>query len=315
MSFPREVLGELASNLRPPRGAFAAAFVDELARVSKIADQQVRHQYFELGSLTKTFMGVLVAALVLDGAIELDSTTGELLGDSAGLLEDVSLRELATHTSGLPSLPPNAITVPFWPRDPYRFYGARQLRTALSRCDLRGRGSFSYSNFGYMVLGCCLSAKTRRPVRDLLTQYVFTPVGMRSARCQPCSGGGLLKGYGSLTLGGRRWHERLPGAGGVDGTIADLASWVSANVHLGDDLFAQSLRMAQEVHFQDGDLKIGLSWRIQNGVHWHNGATGRYQSVIAFRPGRTGVVALASESVSDVYRLDAKVMDWFSSNG
>ncbi|MEM9018315.1 MAG: serine hydrolase domain-containing protein, partial [Verrucomicrobiota bacterium] len=66
---------------------------------------------FEIGSITKVFTGILLADLVLEGKISLDDSIVDVLDDlGVEVGEDlgpVTFLELATHTSGLPRLPPN----------------------------------------------------------------------------------------------------------------------------------------------------------------------------------------------------------------
>lgn len=257
-------------------------------------ERGARAPLFEAGSLTKTMTATLLAQMVIDGSVTLETTVGDLLGSEAGGADGVTLRELATHTSGLPRLPPNAITFPFWPRDPYRYYGRDRLGKGLARVSLRGRGEVSYSNLGFDLLGCCLSAAAGRDLNVLLRDRVFVPAGMTTARCQPCARSGLARGHGSLLLGGRRWHQPLPAAGGVDCSIEDLANWLHANVDPASTPLEDAIRLCQRPHAESAQGAIGLAWHISDGLTWHNGATGAFQSYVGFAPGVAGVATLSS---------------------
>ena len=63
---------------------------------------------FRIGSVTKIFVAALVLQLVADGMLELDAT-------AAPFVEDVTLRQLLNHTSGLDDFD---IGPDFW--EPYR---------------------------------------------------------------------------------------------------------------------------------------------------------------------------------------------------
>jgi serine-type D-Ala-D-Ala carboxypeptidase/endopeptidase len=303
------MLDGLEALARPEKGFVAIAVVNADGSMRTSCPKQFLNRFFEIGSLTKTLTGTLLASLTLEGLITLETTVGDVLGPPAGNAGEITMRALATHTSGLPPMPPNSITVPFWPRDPYLFYRESNLLRALERVEPSPAGAFRYSNFGYMLLGHCLAISQSENFRDLLTQWVLRPAGMQHARCQPCTRRGLLRGNGPLSLGGRRWHERLPGAGGVDATICDAAQWLCANVLPSSTPLEGSVRSAQELHAQDGENRVGLSWIAQGSLRWHNGATGRFQTMMAFRPGEIGVACLAT-SVSESYRLDKIVLDW-----
>lgn len=265
---------------------------------------------FEVGSLTKTMTATLLAKMVIDGAVTMETTVGEMLGTEAGEARDISLRELATHTSGLPRLAPNAITFPFWPRDPYRFYRRDRLGKGLQRVSLKGRGEVSYSNLGFDILGCCLSAAADQDFNVLLREAVFIPAGMTTARCQPCPRRGLVRGRGSLLLGGRRWHQPLPAAGGVDCSIEDLACWLHANVDPALTPLEEAIRMTQRPHATTAQGAVGLAWHISNGLTWHNGATGAFHGYIGFVPGVAGVATLSSVGVSKEVQHDRTAAAW-----
>jgi CubicO group peptidase (beta-lactamase class C family) len=60
---------------------------------------------FEIGSITKGLTGMLLADAIDRGDATLRSTVVDLVAEVAGTpLADVSLLELATHTSGLPRM-------------------------------------------------------------------------------------------------------------------------------------------------------------------------------------------------------------------
>src|ERR1700691_3965442 len=83
---------------------------------------------FEIGSISKTFTGLMLARMVSEGKVRLDEPVRELL--PAGTVrrpagEEITLLDLVTHHSGLPRMPDN-----FNPADwenPYADYGKEQL--------------------------------------------------------------------------------------------------------------------------------------------------------------------------------------------
>gem|GEM_PF-6110193 len=69
------------------------------------------HTLFEIGSITKVFTGILLAEAVREGLVSLDDPVSkflppEALAPNGSALDTVTLESLATHTSGLPRLPP-----------------------------------------------------------------------------------------------------------------------------------------------------------------------------------------------------------------
>lgn len=309
---PTEAVTALAEAVQPPRGRAAVALVEPDGAVHVRAEGRMASGLFEIGSLTKTMTATLLASLVLDETIALSTTVDEVLGADAGAIAGVTMEELATHTSGLPRLAPNAMKLPFWPRDPYRFYGEERLRQGLAQVALTNRGNFAYSNLGYDVLGQCLARAGGAPFNELLAAHVLRPTGMTEARCQPCGRRGLLRGRGGqFFLGGRRWHIQLPGAGGVDTTINDLARWAHANLVPEATPLERSVRLAQRPRVDHPGGSVGLAWIHSPNSIWHNGGTGAFQSILVVIPGVCAIAVAAAMGPSTRYVVDDGVKTWF----
>lgn len=62
------------------------------------------HTEFEIASITKTFNAELLEQAITKGLVDTDTTVGDVLGQRVRgtALADVTLAELANHTSGLP---------------------------------------------------------------------------------------------------------------------------------------------------------------------------------------------------------------------
>ena len=137
----------------------------------------------------------------------------------AGPNGDITLRELATHTSGLPRLAPSHTPGMV---NPYAYLTAdvaeADLRTVVRRPD----AGWSYSNFGYQLLGLALQRAAGKEYPALLEERVLGPLGMTESGVGPAGDGTPVPGY----AGGRRvprWDQPLPGAGGVETSRAILA--------------------------------------------------------------------------------------------
>ncbi len=297
----------------PPKGIHAVTIVHaDHPTETRTTGSDPSAELFEIGSVTKTITATLLAALVLDGQVRLDHTVGDLLGPAAGGAADVTMHQLATHTSGLPRLAPNAYRRLFWTRDPYRFYRRRHLDAGLADVGLDGPGKrWEYSNLGYQLLGECLRVAAGEDFASLVTDAVLRPAGMRTARCQPCPRTDLVRGHGSLLLGGRRWHQPLPGAGGVDASIVDLAAWTRANLVPDSTPLGPAIRLAHQAHATDEqtDALHGLAWLHRGAARWHNGGTGAFSSMIAVDPATgTGYGVLVAHAASDRYTPDGFIL-------
>lgn len=240
-----------------------------------------KNTLFEIGSITKTMTGTLLAVMVVDGTLRLTTTVGDVLGDSAGRVASVTVLELATHTAGLPRLAPNAAAGAN-PSDPYAHFGEAELIEALTTVEFE---KSRYSNFGFQLLGHVLAVAGGERYEQLLVDRVLTPASCSRPRFgeeQP----GDARAVGHVgDVPTQRWRQPLGGAGAVELGIADLAKWMKANVDPEGTPIGDALRLAQRTHIGDRRKGMGLGWNAMNGRLWHNGGTGGFHSYCVFVPG------------------------------
>lgn len=296
------MLGELITSLRASHVAIAAALVRDGKRSVEVdagADPVDTETLFEVGSITKTMTGTLLAVLADDGVVSLDTTVGELL-DPAGAVAGTTLRALATHTAGLPRLTPNHDRARFDPADPYAAYDADALLEGLAETQLHETGQAEYSNFGFQLLGHVLEVASGRPYDELVVDRVLAPAGCAQPRCgrfEPDDR--RIPGYAGDKQT-PRWRQPLAGAGGVELGIDDLALWLEANLQPERTPLAEAVTLAQQVHWGDPINGRGLGWRHYNGGVIQNGGTGGFHSFCGFVPGLAGVAVLSNLGGWDV---------------
>ncbi|MEV0276648.1 serine hydrolase domain-containing protein [Streptomyces sp. NPDC050610] len=207
------------------------------------ADARTR---FEIGSLTKTLTALLLAELAARGEVgHHDSAVRHLPPGTrypAGT-DAITLTHLATHTSGLPRLPPGLLATAgrrlF--ANPYAAFTGADVLHALSRTRLRCRpGSrMRYSNFGVGLLGhaLCGAAGGGLSYEELLASRVLSPLGLSGTSCAPRAGGGAPE-----VTGYRRRRPRppfeipgMPAAGAVRADARDLLAYVEALANGAED--------------------------------------------------------------------------------
>jgi CubicO group peptidase (beta-lactamase class C family) len=144
---------------------------------------------FEIGSITKVFTSVLLADMVERGEVTLDTPVQKLLPAAVRMPRrngrEITLIDLATHSSGLPRLPNNM--APSNPLDPYSDYGAERLYAFLNSYELtRDIGAtFEYSNLGAGLLGHALERRAGKPYKTLVTERILRPLGMTRTSFTP----------------------------------------------------------------------------------------------------------------------------------
>jgi CubicO group peptidase (beta-lactamase class C family) len=144
---------------------------------------------FEIGSVAKTFTGMLLASLVADGTVRADEPLRALLPDvrfTDPAVGDVTLQELAAHTSGLPRVAPGSLgstveslVANLRGANPYGGADVEAVVAAAGRATVGdSRGTIDYSNFGMALLGQALANRAGTPYPQLVTERVLRPLGL-----------------------------------------------------------------------------------------------------------------------------------------
>lgn len=263
---------------------------------------------YEIGSATKTFTALLLAQAAAAASVKLDDPVAKLLpGYAIPAYEgqQITLLDLATHSSGLPRLPGN---LPMrQPDNPYADYTEEKLQSFLQSHQLARRpaASYAYSNLGYGLLGHALSAQAKLPYAALVRERITAPLGMASTAVEltPDMRARLAPGHSATGQPAANWDMgALPGAGALRSDAHDLILYLKVHMQTGADaaspyaLVRQAQRPAPAP-----DMRIGLAWHLNpvrgRAVVWHNGTTGGYASFVGFTAdGQRGVVVLASSA-------------------
>ena len=129
---------------------------------------------FDMASLTK-LMGTTMACLKMmeEGKISLSDTVSKYFGD-CGEKGDITVFDLMTHTSGLPAHLPL-----------FRYEGD-PCGNILSAPSAYEKGTKTvYSCMGYILLGKILEKICRKPLDEIVKEYVFSPLGMNNSYYNP----------------------------------------------------------------------------------------------------------------------------------
>lgn len=285
---------------------------------------------FEIGSITKTFTGVILASLSGDGTVRLDQPVAELLPPGTVIParngRAITLRDLATQSSGLPRMPGNF--APKDPTNPYADYdGARMLAFLAGHQLARDPGAqYEYSNLGLGLLGYALAVHTGQSYEALLAQRILRPLGMTETAVTLTPALRARMSAGHSASGGEvpLWDlDALAGAGAIRSSITDMARYLVANVAADADAndprnggLGNALAESHRARFDKGPsgMSVGLAWHRLPGsagdtIVWHNGGTGGFASFLGYSTKRrVGVVILTNAAVGP----DPIAMHWLT---
>lgn len=262
---------------------------------------------YEIGSVTKTFTGLILSQMVQQGKVKLEDPVRELLPPGTvqkPAVSEITLLDIATQHSGLPRMPDN-----FKPADesnPYADYHAADMYAFLAKHGVQRpeKATFNYSNYGFGLLGQALSVRGAEPYPQLLKHEVLDPLGMHDTTIvlSPEQQARFLPGHTGGHRPAHAWDlDAFAGAGAIRSTASDMLIYLEANLHPERVKPANASATARTISaaiVQDHEIrsdalggmnssqKIALAWLYNpaTGDFWHNGATGGYSAYAFFNP-------------------------------
>ena len=168
---------------------------------------------------------------------------------------------------------------------------------------------FTYSNFGYAVLGLVLEAVYDTDYTTLVNHFVQEELGLTDTKISDQSGD--LGNYWDW-----KSDDAYLAAGAVTSDITDMLSYAQMQLSA-HPYFAECHKSLQEINASTRDYEtmgiymdeIGMAWIIdtKNGIIWHNGGTGNYNSYLGFQP-ETGTAVVVLSNLAPSYRIPATVL-------
>ncbi len=146
---------------------------------------------WHIGSCTKAITALLAGRLVDQGVISWETTPADVLVDlpepAKALAAKVTLRQLLSHTSGLPGRELDGIVLPISQLQLSLGNESTVLRRNVSNAILSVKPAASpgeawaYCNGGYIVASSMLEAAAKRPFEELMQDQVLQPLGVTTA--------------------------------------------------------------------------------------------------------------------------------------
>jgi CubicO group peptidase (beta-lactamase class C family) len=278
-----------------------------------------RTAVFEIGSITKVFTATLLAQQVQSGALSLDDPVRLMvpfaLKSPARDGVDVTLKHLASHTSGMGHQPPGLNVhaffhfhpgMPFRDYDRARFehYLQRQMKLAFTPGE-----RYQYSNLGMSLVGYVLAARTGKSYEDLLQQNLCEPLELGSTTTD------FSRVKDRVVVGVRKegasapnWNmNALAPAGGIKTTAEDFARFAKAQFSADP---AIALTQTPVFTIEDNYF-VGLGWHIvdrQSGERWlnHGGGMAGYTAIVNVNVQRKCAVVVLS-NLGNAHKLAENV--------
>ncbi len=263
---------------------------------------------FRIGSITKQFTATAILQLAEQGKLSIDDPVSKYYAAAPASWAKVTIRNLLTHTSGIPSYTavPGFDGFARLPHTPEELIKLTQDKPL----DFEPGTQFAYDNTGYVILGYIIEKVSGQTYADYLQSHIFGPLGMTSSGYDSSSRiiPGRALGYERGPAGWRNAaYLDMSGpfsAGALYSDVDDFVKWDRA-LGEGKLLSAASLKAM----FTDYGHHYGFGWEIdqkwgQDRI-WHNGGINGFASSFQRYP-KAGIISVAlSNEMLDADKLAA----------
>ncbi|MFC4819989.1 serine hydrolase domain-containing protein [Dokdonella ginsengisoli] len=186
---------------------------------------------YEIGSITKQFTAAAIVQLRDEGKLALDDKLSNFLPD-APHADEVTLRQLLSHTSGLPEYldGPDIEEAATRPAT----FAQLMARIAGKPLVFAPGSKMAYNNTGYILLGRVVEVVSHRSYRDYVRTHLLDRAGMKRTFTVADESrlAGMAIGYqvrqGTLQRAPTIHDSFGWAAGNLVSTVDDLASWSTA---------------------------------------------------------------------------------------
>ena len=265
---------------------------------------------FEIGSISKVFTTLILADMVEKDEISLDDPIGKFLPENVKTPskdgKQITLLDLARHTSGMPTFPDD---FPLWDLNKHREYDREKMYDYLERFEpSREIGSqFEYSNMGNSLLGHILSLHVGKDYEELLKERILDELEMTGTCIKQCDH--LMEQFATPHLLGEPIEELnlskdMVSAGEIRSSGKDMLTFLSYAMGLKDSSLKNAFELAQDANYKANDyMSIGLAWITSENegqkIVWHNGGTNGFSSFMGFDPeSKQGMLILTNSKLN-----------------
>ena len=260
---------------------------------------------YSIGSISKQFTAAAVLLLAEQGRLSLDNPVSRFVPNlTRG--NEVTIRELLSHTSGYQD---------YWPQDYVPPFMLQPITAdkildqwARKPLDFDPGTDWQYSNTNFVIAGMIVEKASSDPLLQFLSEHIFTPLGMKSVMnidqsrlTQTDASGYLRYAIGPLRLAPKEGTGWLFAAGELAMPAEDLARWDISMINQTVLQPASYAQMEKEVVLKNGlGTRYGLGVEVrqefgQRAIEHGGEVSGFTAHNIVFPEARIAVVVLVNE--------------------
>ena len=286
-------------------------------------DSANENTVYEIASVTKVYVSTILADLVLKEKVNLDDFLIQYLPDTLKFSDSnyykITLKHLATHTSGIPTLL-NDLDLDN-PDEYLMEMTYSELFAKLENNKLKNTPgtAFEYSNNNFSLLSYIICKITNENLEQLLKKYFIIPFDMNNTalNLNEVQENIFATAYRRPDVLADHWHLSpvYEAAGGLKSSAKDQLTFMRKLFYENSSL-TEATKYATQVFFDstlNAITKIGVGWFItdlpQGNLFGHNGSSTGFKTALVYDTLNNRGVVIMSNSSNDIMDILYYLLD------
>jgi len=270
---------------------------------------------YKTASLSKPIIATAIMLLVQEDKIGLEDKANKYLDDAPAAWQEITIRHLLTHTSGIV-------------RDPsdYHPYNEQPIDEVIKSAyslplSFPPGEKWQYSNIGYYVLAQIISKASGKPWNEFIAEHLFAPAQMNSTRTTtatdivPHRASGYQRSERG-TVNAENWISVRP-SGAFLSTVLDLAkwdTWLDTSIVLSAS--SRKLMWTSATLNNKTPVDYGFGWSVDSflghaRIHHDGQFPGFRADYERFAEDKLTVIVLANADNASLDRLSLKLAGFY----
>lgn len=279
---------------------------------------------YELASVTKVYVATVLSDLIIKRKVHLDDLLVNYLPDTLEFSDnnyyEITLEQLLTHTSGIPTL-----LVELDPDHPDKYllemtYSEFFTKLEKNRLKTVPGNVFQYSNNNFALLSYVISRVTNESLEQIFKQYYFMPFNMNSSgfilnKAQKENFASSYIRPGVLAPSWNFSSNTFEGAGALKSSAKDQLNFLRKLFYENSHMTLPA-KFATKAFFDSTKIdntSMGLGWYIfsfqGNNIYAHKGSSTGCRTVLAYDTNNNRGIVILSNSSNDIMDIFNYLID------
>ncbi len=281
---------------------------------------------FEIGGISKVLTATLAHLLVEEGVFDYEEPINSYLPkEYRNTSLDISIKEIVTHTTGLPRLPHGIGVNEKEANNPYSHYTKNDFFNFYTNYrTVQKDQDYQYSHVGFALLEYAIEHTLKKDFEEILIEKLLKPLDMNDTRINLNNDQNQRLAIGHNIIGKKvkPWSfNSFEGSVGIKSSMDNLLKFTKMELGLkSPDLYSKTkqTQISSKHTTLDKNTFIGLGWHIIKKKHCeivaHSGSTAGHRGFIGLVDETNTAVVILSNSENGMNSLGYLVLKMLNNN-